>query len=286
MTQPESVVNLNNSQGLETIVWDATAVPDEIWAALQLVHRESIQSRLPQDKWDRAAALTKYDDRRAYRRTRVDPNSLVGQEFNDNQLFSKVLVSVVYDRSNQPVSGVVSANNTSASTLPPQFSQLECWSKMLTPPGLPIPRIGNKCYVHIRESYTHPYAQIPLDVAPDTSVVSALALNALYHSLAYRNKRQPAATNYPAHDLADAQHRELVAAIGMQKTGDSPRTSPGYDPNDRNVRAQLGVSQIMENIRGIPGIGPILDPDFVTRQTSRDQHTQARRVRNESMRLR
>ena len=190
MAETIPVPNFNGMDGYKTIVYDTDVVPDYLWQAAQRVQRESLRALLPAAEQARADSLVKMNDFKTYRDTRVDPNQLVGKGWNDDQLFRRPKFTATFDRSNQLVGGVLTADNSSSRLpLPKSLRPAEYWAKMLLRPGISVPLLGNRRYVHLREVFTHPDAQENLEDA-DTAIVSGIALAGIYYAIAQANHQQ------------------------------------------------------------------------------------------------
>jgi hypothetical protein len=284
MADLDAVANFNGLRELNTTIWDASAVPNEVWDTLQQLHKESIRSHLPREDWDRADLLTRQSDPDVYRASRVNPNSLVGHEFRADQLFRRVMVAITHDTSGEPISAMLTANNASASLLPERLRPAEYWAKMMTPPAINIPIIGGKRYVHIRETYTHPDAQKPFEVPHNILAVGGLSLINLYFSLMQRRPEQPTSAYYASGDPADNELRGLTRILKMHITNESPMTAKGYDRDSKLVRVQEDVRQLLENIIRLPGAAGVLNPRNLNRITNGAIRLEKSRIRREAAR--
>lgn len=285
MAETIPVPNFNDMDGYRTIVYDTEVVPDYIWQAAQKVQRESLKALLPAEEQDRADFLVSMNDFKTYRDTRGDPNLLVGNGWNDDQLFRRPKLAATFDRSNQLVGGVLTADNSSARLpLPKPLRPIEYWAKMLLRPGVPVPVIGNRRYDHLREVFTHPDAQERLETEDDTAVVSGIALAGIYYSIAQVNPKQLlVAYELPA-DSVDAELTNATEVMGMSETGyRRPHTLPGYSKEDKLIRVQAQVGQVMQGIMDMPGAKPAIEgmqSSRVTRKSIKHQEKELRK-RNE-----
>lgn len=285
MAETTPVPNFSDMDGYRTMVYDADVVPDYIWEAAQRVHRESLRALLPRDEQDRADSLVRMDDFKTYRDTRVNPNLLVGNDWNDDQLFRRPKLAITLDRSNQLVGGVLTADNSSARlSLPEPLRPLEYWTKMLIRPGVPIPVVGNRRYYHLREVFTHPDAQEKLETEDDTVVVSGIALAGIYYSITKANPKQMlVAYEIPA-DPVDAELTHATQLLGMGETGyRRPHTLPNYAKGDKLVHVQAQVGQIMQGIIELPGAKPAIEgvqASRITRKSIKHQEKELQK-RNE-----
>jgi hypothetical protein len=253
MAKLEYVINFDGMDDFHTELYDAETIPDEVLFDLQDVQYESLCADLPRSEWSRAAALTKLGDFRSYRRSRVLPQTLVGKEWNDDQLFTKNQIAVVYDGSNQVVGGAITAYNTSASqAVPKELRPAQCWAKMLTPAQLGrLPGIGdklNKKYVHLREMYSLPGRQTALEHEDNVIEVSGIPLMGLYYALTERQRSQVVIAHTVVGDPADATFIHSTRAIGMQPHGERSNTLPGYDSEAKLVDVRAKVGGVMGHI--------------------------------------
>ncbi len=260
MAETNFVPNFGGMQDFSIEIYDAAEVPEELWAALQDIHNESIRAGLPMDKWPRADVITRKYDLPTYVERRVRPQLQSGRDGWNDQLFRDPLVAVVHDSSNQPVCGVVTTNNTSASDRTPALLRKpEMWLKMVIPPDIRVPKFGGKRYVHFREAYVHPDAQHTLDTRDGTVVVSGIALSGLYYSLHQRDQTQITAAYVVRGDPADYQMEYITAALGMHQTGfKAPNSLPGYKPDAPLVRLQRELADMAEDISEMPGANQVL----------------------------
>lgn len=251
MSAPETVINFNDLDGLRTEVLDAREISDDTWWALQDAHNTSLQARLPLDEWGRAHLAASTHSNFSYRRSRIDPDLLVGNSWVENQLFKDSQIAVVSNAANEVVGGVVTANNTSVNPgLPGLLQPLMLRAKMYTPPGLHMPVVGGKKYVHIREAYVRPDAQTPLDIRNREGIneVSGIVLLGLWHSLRKRHENQQAAAYVIPKDPMDGELTGIVQVLGMQQTGHRPCTLPGFKENAQLVRVQSRVGDLLARI--------------------------------------
>ena len=253
--------NLTHMNGLRTVVYDAPAVPPELWLSLQTVELESIKARLPQEEWGRAATLVNLGNLAAYRHTRVNLMSLVGKEWNSDQLHRQAQVTVTFDRED-PISGILTSNNTSADHLPKWLRPVEYWAKMLVPPGIELPTepgrmVSHKRHVHVRSAYVMPGVQESLtsgESESPTSEVSGITLVGLYHALGVRHSEQPLAIYPVPDDPADSEMLDLTKAIAAQPTGDSrPNRLPGFRKGSTLQRVQANVGRTRTRIEELVG---------------------------------
>ena len=265
MPETIPVPNFNDMDGYRTIVYDTEVVPDYIWAAAQKVHRESLRARLPTEEQDRADSLVSMNDFKKYRDTRADPNLLVGNGWNDDQLFRRPKFAATFDRSNQLVGGVLTADNSSARLpLPGALRPVEYWTKMLLRPGVPVPVVGNRRYDHLREVFTHPDAQERLETEDDAAVVSGIALAGIYYSIAEANSKQLLVAYGIPTDPVDAELSHATELMGMSETGYRiPHMLPGYVKEDKLVRVQARVGQVMQGIIDMSGAKSAIEGFFV-----------------------
>lgn len=258
MSESEPVANFRGLHGFKTVVYDSALVPEDIWVEAQKVHRESLLSRLPSDQSDRADVLVGWGDFNKYKGTRVDPNLLVGNGWNDDQLFRRTKFAAIYDRSSQLVGGVLTADNSSADFLPKPLRPVEYWAKMLIKPGVPLPKVGNRRYFHLREAYTRPDVQPELAVDEDTLVVSGIALAGIFYSVKEANERQRMVAYEVPTDPADSELTAITAILGMSTAGyNRSHTLPGY--TDELVRVQAPIRNVVSRILEMSGAKPALD---------------------------
>jgi hypothetical protein len=229
MSEQVPVINFNNTETeLYTQVWDATALPDYLWHEAQAVHHLDLLSELRHHNLLKATEMVHIGNLPVYRDRRVDPNTLVGEEFRDYQLFRRPTLTLTFDQAGKVVGGVYMADNTSSTlsniSFPDFIPQktfakifnLETAIKMSTPPRLNLPLVGGKRYVHLREVYTNPFSQEALNLGQDEPVVSAIALIGIYNSLLYRNERQTlAGYQYPGEPI-DRGNIITQNALGMK----------------------------------------------------------------------
>jgi hypothetical protein len=227
-----------------TSVYDAAAVPQEVWEGLQDVHHESLKAQLPEERWGEADRLVHLGDPENYINSRVDPNILVGNAFNADQIFRRPLVAVTRDSNGEIIGGVVTADNSSASLpLPSSLRQFEYRAKMALRPGLPVPLVGNKRYVHIREVYTHPDL---LD--PNDELIHMATLSGIYHSLADRRRAQYAAVYVFPRNPIDTELTLVSTRLQMLAAGEQKHALPSYDREDKLIRARRNVGAILDLI--------------------------------------
>lgn len=269
MAEQGYVTNLNNMGGMRSVLYDAKAVPGEVWRALQLVQRDSIRANLEEEQWDKADRLVRMQDFKTYRKRRVNPNRQRGRDgWNKKQIFRKPLVAVTFDRSNQVVGGVLTANNTSGSDdLPGPLWRAEAWGKMLTPPGRDVPKLGGKRYVHLREAYSHPEAQLPLEVDEGLIVVSGIEVVGAYHSFQERDPRQKATAYRVLGDPADRGMVVLTDALDMQPTGGRPNTIPGFSEGSTLERVQTEIGHLLGQILLMSGAAEAINGVELARVT-------------------
>lgn len=284
MAEAVSVPNFSDMEGYRTIVYDTDLVPDYIWQAAQKVQREELRSLLPADEQARADEFVQGDDFRAYRDKRDNPNVLVGAPDGNNadQLYRRTLLAVTFDRSNQLVGGALTADNSSARFLPGSLAPIEYWAKMLLRPGVAVPLIGNRRYVHLSDVFSHPDAQGELDVSDDAEVLSGVALNGIYHSLAERNRLQYMVGYNAIEDAADQELTLLSAMLEMKRTDWlRPNSMPKY--HGKKVRVQRQVGEAMDSIMELPGARSAIggmQVDRVSKKTEKQQEKELRK-RNE-----
>lgn len=250
------VANYNNIEGLRTVVYDELeSVPRDIWRQLQRVHHESLLAKLPRSDWSRADHLVRITDLRTYMERRVDPNKQAGQDgWNKEQIFRKPLLAVALDGSTQVVGGVLTANNTSGSKGKSDLIwKAEAWAKMLTPPGLELPKVGGRRVVHLREAYVQPGLQEALDVEDDTTVVSGLTLMGISKSLVRRSPEQWLAGYIVPADPIDSELTDLTWALDMGRTGERPNTISGFKEGTSLVRVAARVGHVIQTIVEMPG---------------------------------
>ncbi len=258
MSEKVSKVNFSYSAGLNTVIYPAEEVTDGMWQELQLIHNQSLKARMPANEWERADIITKQNDLKAYSSSRRNPNTLIGNGWSKGQLFSKALVAITYDFTT-PISGVLTANNTSSSDRYSNKIQfIESWVKMLSPPSIPIPKIGNRRYVHLREAYVHPDYRGGLDVGDNLNTVSTIALAGVYHSLNLRHEKQKVVAYVIPNDLADEELSQITRLIGMKSTSEEINNLNGYNKEAKLVRVQQQVSEVMHNIIMIPDVKEII----------------------------
>jgi hypothetical protein len=258
MPEARTVINLNNTHGLRVDVWDVKAVPDDIWLALQRVQYESLRSQSPSSEWESIGSIVKMGDFTGYRDTRVNPQLLVGKEWNDDQLFRDPRLAVIYqdgkDVSDQArpqvIGGVIEELNTSNSIkeLPHPFDNpklveiakaTELRAKMYAPVLTPI--IGGKKHVHLREAYVHPDAQRPLDV-DDANVVNGIVLIGTYMALSRRNSKLGLAVYIMPSEPKDQEMVRLTEAMELELPEGEGREHhiTGYEGKMLDARSQVG----------------------------------------------
>lgn len=225
------------------------------------------------------------NDFKTYRDTRVNPNLLVGNGWSDDQLFRRPKFAATFDRSNQLVGGVLTADNSSARLpLPEPLRPAEYWTKMLLRPGVPVPVVGNRRYDHLREVFTHPDAQEKLETEDDTAVVSGIALAGIYYSIAEANSKQLLVAYEVPSDPVDAELTHATELMGMGEAGYRRlHTLHGYAKEDKLVRVQAQVGQVMQGIIEMPGAKPAIESiqaSRVTRKSIKHQEKELRK-RNE-----
>jgi hypothetical protein len=247
--------NFKDIDGFTTYVYDAEAVPRDLWEKAQLLQRESYRALLTSEDQSQADELVKLNDIDAYVASRVNPNILVGNGWGDNQLFRSPRFAATFDRSSQLVGVVLTADNTSSSLpLPKPLKSAEYWAKMLIKPGLPVPILGNKRYDHLREVYTHPDLQEKTNEDDQAFVASSVALLGIYHSLRDVEPEQMLSAYILPADPVDTELTCVTETIGMSETGyRMPNTLPGYSAEDKLVRVQAQVARVMNRIIEMPG---------------------------------
>lgn len=243
--------NFEAAAGLHTVIWDARALEPEQWNRLHELHALAIAQLMPDDS---QTAVKIAGDPVHYRDTRVDPNMLRGHGFREHQLYTAPHAAVTYDQNNQPIGIVVTVNNSSASRrLPDPLKPAEYWAKMLTPPGLPLPLVGGKRYVHLRE------ADADAQWRPDTmanladpEIAIALTLTGLHHTLMARHPRQALSVHLVSDHPADTTMTSVVGLLKMQEKDRSPNRLPNFAGSEV-VSYELPVAQVMQNIEDMPG---------------------------------
>jgi hypothetical protein len=286
MAEMEPTENIGDLEGFSIAVYDTEVVPEYIWRAAQNVHRESLKALLPAEQQDRADFLVKANDFPAYRASRVDPNLLVGNPWNPDHIFRRPKFAATFDRSNQLVGGVLTADNSSASSRTPQsLRPAEYWAKMLTPPGIPIPAIGNRRHVHLREVFTHPELQARPKAKDEIAVVSSIALAGIYYSITEAHDQQPLSAHIFPTDPADAELTDVSVALGMSETGyRNPHTLPGYLESDKLVSVRAQVEQVMKGILEIPEALSAVDSIQVSRVTKSSVRQDQKKQHNKNER--
>jgi len=284
MPGPEIAPNFSNMSDVTTIVYDAEAVPVTIWNRLQSIHRDSLRSHVPQGEWGRMDEIVSWGQPARYRETRINPNILVHEGIWNPQLFKDVLVAVTFDHTHQPVGGVITENNTSASAprlareklqLPLDdngvIGRTERRIKMHLPTWVPFPYIGGKRIVHFREGYVHPDVQPEINWGEQTS---GFILAGLVVALEEYRARQLLAAYAASHDPADTELTQTVRLINARKTGDQSHQIPGYDPDEPLTRLQENVADALSAIDDV-------DTGGTLRSVRADRFTakQARKVR-------
>jgi hypothetical protein len=246
MSEVTVAVNFNNTEGVVTDVMPTGVAEDITLRGLQQVHFESLKASLPKDDWERAQTISRINDFKTWKDIRVNPNRYVGKGSNDNQLFRKSMLVVSRDSSGQVIGGAFTANNTSAHDNPAPIWQAEAWAKMLLPPGLNVPIVGNLRAVHLREAYIHPNAQEALEVPKETVVVSAITLRSLGRLLAEYDVDQILALYRIPEDPADKDSVDLSDALTMRFTGSDSVKADGFKIGalQERVVARVGTTRI------------------------------------------
>ena len=236
---PVPISGPENLEGLSSVVYDAAAVPDEVWYGLQNVHHKSLKADLPREEWDRAAKIVKLGELAHYRASRINPGILVGNEWQGDQLFRDPQVTVMYENG-EVIGGVTTSINTSGDRLPEPLRPIERHAKMLVPDGWNVPLIGDSKYTHIRDVFVHPDLR-PEDDTSDNRAANRVALTGLWQSLQYRHLEQGITAYVLPDDPADRSMVALTQAMGMTGSeGRAGNTLPGYRP-DSSVRRVTGT---------------------------------------------
>lgn len=279
MAEREFVPNPGNVDGLSITVYDAGAVPKEAWRDLQQVHKENIQARLPNGDWDRAATLVKWTDPDTYRETRINPQLLVGNKWNDWQLHRDPQVAVVTDGSGQIVGGVLTSNNSSAKLLRDKPGwQLEARAKMLIPPVVKLPTeygelASGKRYVHLREAYAMPGLE-----------ESGIIYGGLIAALETRHAKQVVVAYLHLKDPADGTMVGIADFLEMKADLDE---GPDNKPNNLTDKGLLRVHRGIQDIRGrvakaIPSVRDI-PKERVTKKSAKQAEREERRQRDREL---
>jgi hypothetical protein len=261
MPEISPVVNLNNMDGLHTTVFDVEAMEDEEWHAAQQVQYEDIKSHLDKSEWDRAATLVRLGDLPTYIERRVHPDIQAGKDgWTKEQIFRKPLFAAVLTGEDELVCGVLTEDNSSGTAgASEKVWQREAKIKMFLPPGIPLPKIGNRRYVHGREVFVHPDYQEALAGVDGQDVLSGIVLLGLYHSLARRWEKQRFAAYIVRGDPADATLVKLADVLNMQETQYPVKPAPGFKDGTELTRVLTPVWRATETIRDIPGLKRHLD---------------------------
>lgn len=244
---------LNRSR---TVIYDAGAVPDTMWEHAQELHGESLRALLPVDEHHRVDAIVHTGNPEAYRDSRIDPNILVGNDWNDDQLFRRPkFVATIGPRGNLKA-GMFTADNSSARASTPKLLRpAEYRTKMLLPPGLPVPVVGNRRFLHLREVFADPHL-------PNRDR-TALALSGLYHATADARQKQPIAAYVIPTDPADLELTRMAEMLGMIETDQRPHSFQGYSEEAEVVRVQASVKEVRDRIATMTWARPMLDQMYV-----------------------
>ncbi|HTE22220.1 MAG TPA: hypothetical protein VK674_04225 [Candidatus Limnocylindria bacterium] len=271
MPEREPTINVTGMDGLHTVVYDAPAVPAELWRPLQTAHLESIMSDLPRSEWDRAEVIVNRKNLSAYQESRAKPQQLVGAGWNKDQLHRQPQVAVTFAANGDAISGVLTSNNTSATHLKGPLAPIECWTKMLVPPKRELPApigraISHRRYVHFREGYVMPNVQDRVDTEDGVPQVSGIILAGLYRTLEQRHPAQYVSSHILPDDPADAVMVRTTEAIGAKPEEEDeggPHDLPGYRPDSRLLRVQTGAALALARIERLVG------PETITQVPSR-----------------
>ena len=180
-----------NVSGLQfRLSMDPESFDSDEWRGFQELSREAYQAAFSSDslgdaKWsaEEVDAFVKWDEPEYFRASRLDPR--VAQDRGDlfpNQIWRDPIIVAAYD-GDTPVAFTTSWNNTSD-----PLKHI----KMLIPPILPLPIVGHRKHVWVREMVTHPDLWAPkhYQVRPHGGLAHILG----YLELEPRHRKQPVAT--------------------------------------------------------------------------------------------
>ncbi len=261
MSEVDYVANLNNMDGIFTVIYDAAAVPEDVFHDVQLVHLESIKADLPKEQWPRVPGLVRLGDLETYMDRRVNPAHQAGKDgWHEEQIFEDPTLAVTFDRNGL----VIGAEHVVLNTSGPKGWPKPAWlavakAKMIAPPW--TPKLGGKKHIKITEAFTHPNAQTSIDAEEGIVVVGGINLAATYFSVRERDQRLGTASYVQLEDAADTTMINLTEALGMSPTVWDPKTVSGSNEDDPPTRVAAPARVVMGRSAGLLGVEVIRNFD-------------------------
>ena len=250
---PELYPESPEHNGMSVITLDACDVPNTLWRVIQFEQRHlvrsQIESGLPLDigpdqrtvELERAFEITSRGDTGEYANRRINPNDNRGANgTNDNQLYHRPRVTVVFDQNDEYAASVITVRNTSGRDGSIGF--LERWLKMVTPPS--IPKLGGHRFERISDIV---YVDEP-----------AAALAGVHAALQGMNKNEMVSM-YHIDDPADDEVFWIIGDGGLwYKSTQEAVQVDGYGEVDM-LRYEGTGGRMREHILGIDLAQPVIN---------------------------